>query len=274
MSKIDYDPIKDRFASIIRHSSVFRRIFYFILDLLFLRSWYIRKILKEEGASFEKEGPWKLIDAGCGFGQYDRFLLDHFQNVRIHAIDVKREYLKDNEAYFRKKFSKERIEFHEADLLELTGSKTFDFVICIDVLEHIEEDVKVMQNLSKCLKKGGYFLMHSPSHYSEEDASGEDSFVGEHARTGYSKEDIEKKLMESDLIPVDTNYTYGKWGRRSWILSVKWPMIWFSRVGMAAALLLLIYYPVVLPFCLLMNLADLHSRNEKGSGIYALARKI
>lgn len=274
MSKIDYDPIKDRFARIIRHSSVFRRIFYFILDLLFLRSWYIRKILKEEGASFEKEGPWKLIDAGCGFGQYDRFLLDHFKNVRIHAIDVKREYLKDNEAYFRKKFSKERIEFHEADLLELTGSKTFDFVICIDVLEHIEEDVKVMQNLSKCLKKGGYFLMHSPSHYSEEDASGEDSFVGEHARTGYSKEDIEKKLMESDLIPVDTNYTYGKWGRRSWILSVKWPMIWFSRVGMAAALLLLIYYPVVLPFCLLMNLADLQSRNEKGSGIYALARKI
>src|SRR5690625_6202251 len=82
MSKIDYDPIKDRFASIIRHSSVFRRIFYFILDLLFLRSWYIRKILKEEGASFEKEGPWKLIDAGCGFGQYDRFLLDHFQKDR------------------------------------------------------------------------------------------------------------------------------------------------------------------------------------------------
>src|SRR5690625_5542434 len=75
-------------------------------------------------------------------------------DLRIHAIDVKREYHKDNEAYFRKKFSKERIEFHEADLLELTGSKTFDFVICIDVLEHIEEDVKVMQNLSKCLKKG------------------------------------------------------------------------------------------------------------------------
>src|SRR5690625_6453664 len=86
-----------------------------------------------------------------------------------------------------------------------------------------------MQDLSKCLQKWGYFLMHSPSHYSEEDASGEDSFVGEHARTGYSKEDIEKKLMESDLIPVDTNYTYGKWGRRSWILSVKWPMIWRSE---------------------------------------------
>src|SRR5690625_2190259 len=116
--------------------------------------------------------------------------------------------------------------------------------------------------------------MDSPSHYSEEDASGEDSFVGEHARTGYSKEDIEKKEMESDLMTVDMNDTYGKCGRRSWILAVEWPMIWFARVGMAAALLLLIYYPVVLPFCLLMNLADLHSRNEKGSGSYALARKI
>lgn len=274
MSKIDYDPIKDRFASIIRRSVVLRRMFYFLLDLVFLRSWHIRKVLKTEGAGFEESGSWKLIDAGCGFGQYDRFLLHQFENVKIHAIDVKKDYLRDNKSYFRKVFDRDRIEFHEADLLELTGSKAFDFVICIDVLEHIEEDVEVMQNLSKCLREGGYFLMHSPSHYSEEDASGENTFVGEHARTGYSKEDIEKKLMESDLLPVKTHYTYGKWGRRSWVLSVKWPMIWFSRFGMIAALPLFLYYPVVLPFCLIMNTADLYTKNEKGSGIYALARKI
>lgn len=274
MSKIDYDPIKDRFARVIRNSSGLRRIFYFLLDLVFLRSWHIRKVLKEEGARFENAGPWKLIDAGCGFGQYDRFILNHFENVKIHAIDVKKEYLRDNKKYFRQKFDKKRIDFHEADLLKLTGSKSFDFVICIDVLEHIEEDVKAMQNLSKCLKEGGYFLMHSPSHYSEEDASGDDTFVGEHARTGYSKAEIEKKLMESDLLPVKTHYTYGKWGRRSWTLSVKWPMIWFTRFGMSASLLLMLYYPVVLPFCLIMNKADLYTKNEKGSGIYALAKKI
>ena len=145
--------------------------------------------------------------------------------------------------------------------------------ICIDVLEHIEEDVQVMKNISRHLKEGGYFLMHSPSHYSEEDGDEDDSFVGEHARPGYSKEEISGKLHQAGLEPEKVHYTYGFWGHKAWVLSVKWPMIWFNKMGLFAAILLLVYYPIVMPFCLLMNLADLYTRNKKGNGIYALAVK-
>ena len=42
-----YDPIKNIFAKIIRRFPALRILFYKILDLIFLRSWYVRRELKE-----------------------------------------------------------------------------------------------------------------------------------------------------------------------------------------------------------------------------------
>jgi len=273
MSKIEYDPVKDKFSAIIKNSRFLRRLFYFLLDLFFLRSWHIRRVIKKTATPLDREGNWNMLDAGCGFGQYDRFLLSEFNHVTIDSVDVKKDYLRENETYFRDEVEKGHIRFYYADLLQFETDRTFDMAICIDVLEHIEEDVQVMTNISKHLKEGGYFLMHSPSHYSEEDGDEDDSFVGEHARPGYSKEDISDKLKKAGLKPEKVHYTYGFWGHKAWVLSVKWPMLAFNKLGLLAAVPLLVYYPVVMPFCLLMNVSDLYTRNEKGNGIYALARK-
>jgi SAM-dependent methyltransferase len=274
MSRIEYDPVKDKFAGIVKNSKILRRAFYFLLDIFFLRSWHIRRVLTQIGKKLDKQKEWKLLDAGCGFGQYDRFILEQFQQVKVYSVDVKEDYLEDNRRYFKDEIASGRITFYEADLLNFTSEIKFDVIICIDVLEHIEEDKRVMKNLSASLKKDAYFLMHSPSHFSKEDAGEDNSFVGEHARAGYSKPEIDKKLMESDLLPEKIHYTYGTWGHRAWVLSVKWPMLWFNKISLFAVIPLLVYYPIVMPFCLVMNLIDLYTRNEKGNGIYALARKI
>lgn len=274
MSKIEYDPVKDKFSAIIKNSRFLRRIFYFLLDLFFLRSWHLRRLISKTGSSMDQQGEWNLLDAGCGFGQYDRFILSRFNNVNVDSVDVKTDYLRDNEHYFEKEVNRNEIRFYYADLLRLETDRMFDMAICIDVLEHIEKDVQVMKNISSHLKEEAYFLMHSPSHYSEEDGDEDDSFVGEHARPGYSKEEISDKLRQAGLEPQKVHYTYGFWGHKAWVLSVKWPMIWFNKLGLIAAVPLLIYYPLVLPCCLLMNFVDLYTRNEKGNGIYALAKKI
>ena len=273
MSKIEYDPVKDRFAAIVRNSSILRTGFYFLLDLFFLRSWHIRRVLKTIGTGLDQTGTWMLLDAGCGFGQYDLFILNEFRNVRIRAVDVKKDYLEDNRRYFEEEIKKERIKFKQADLLQLSGQEEFDVILCVDVLEHIEEDIKVMKNLHQKLKPGGYFLMHSPSHYSEEDADGDASFVGEHARPGYSKKEISEKLENAGFSIRKAHYTYGFWGHKAWVLSIKWPMIWFNRIKLFTIIPLFLYYPIVMPFCLVMNFADLYTKNRNGTGIYALARK-
>ncbi|HKK44913.1 MAG TPA: hypothetical protein VJ964_05295, partial [Balneolaceae bacterium] len=92
MSRIAYDPVKDRFANIIRRFRFLRTIFYKLLDLFFLRSWYVRDILREYGSEIDAKGSWKLLDAGSGFGQYDRFILQEFQKVQVKSLDVKADY--------------------------------------------------------------------------------------------------------------------------------------------------------------------------------------
>ena len=274
MSKIAYDPVKDKFAGFIKNARLFRTLFYRTLDLFFLRGWYVRRLLKEiYRKEFSKKDQWTLLDAGCGFGQYDRFMLSRFPNVKIDSVDVKEDYLNDCRLYFKKSIDHSRISFGREDLLEIDLTPEYDAVICVDVLEHIEEDVRVMTNLANSLKKGGYFIMHSPSHFAEEDAEGDEFFVGEHARAGYSKEDLSAKLEQAGFKPVKIAYSYGKWGHAAWVMLIKNPMLWLTRWGMSSMFFLPFYYILTLiPGLLLMRL-DMISKNEKGTGIYALAQK-
>lgn len=273
MSRIAYDPVKDRFADLIRNSRGLRTLFYLLLDLFFLRSWYVRRLLKRYASPINDQGLWQMLDAGSGFGQYDRFILRQFSNATVRAVDVKADYLEDCRIYFREDIERGRISFRQQNLLELDYATTFDFAICIDVLEHIEEDEQVMGNVHRALKKGGYFLMHSPSIYSEEDAGDEDSFVDEHARTGYSKDDICRKLKSTGFTPVDVAYTYGRKGHRAWELLIKYPMLWLTKIGLWALPLMIIYYIITLPVSLILMGLDLYDDNNRGAGIYALAKK-
>src|SRR5699024_2653756 len=273
MSRIEYDPIKDRFANIIRNRPLLRTFFYKILDLFFLRSWYIRKALKEYGNELDRTGSWNMLDAGCGFGQYDRFILSHFKNVNVTSVDVKATYLADCRHYFNEEIENGRIWFEKANLLEFNKQDKFNFAICIDVLEHIEDDEQVIRNLYQALKPGGYFLMHSPSLFSEEDAGDEDSFVGEHARTGYSKKGVQKKIESAGLIPHEIAYTYGRKGHFAWKLLIKYPMLWMNKIKLLALPLMLIWYIFTLPAALILMKLDMSIKNENGTDIDAIARK-
>jgi 2-polyprenyl-3-methyl-5-hydroxy-6-metoxy-1,4-benzoquinol methylase len=275
MSKIAYDPTKDKFARWIRRSHLLRTLFYKTLDLFFLRSWYVRSALREyyrgRFASIEK---WDILDAGSGFGQYDRFILRSFPNAVIHAVDVKEDYLQDCRYYFDKQISKGRIRFETHDLVaDDLPPESFDLALCVDVLEHIEDDTGVMRRICSALRPDGIFIMHSPSHYSEEDAGEDEFFVDEHARAGYSKEELSKKMLASGLEPVALRYSYGKWGHRAWVMLIKVPMLWFTRFGMVTMLWLPFYYLLTLLPGLAMKALDRRADNECGTGILGIARR-
>lgn len=275
MSKIAYDPTKDQFAKWIRRSRLLRSLFYRLLDLFFLRSWYVRSALREQYRNrFSKNEQWKLLDAGSGFGQYDRYILRKFRNARIHAVDVKQDYLDDCRFYFQRDIATGRIEFDSLDLVDQELPKTaFDLALCVDVLEHIEEDVTVMSRIRSALKPGGVFIMHSPSHYSEEDAGEDEFFVDEHARAGYSKEELRQKFEKAGLEPISLRYSYGEWGHRAWELLIKVPMLWFTRFGMKTMLWLPFYYLATLVPGLIMMAVDRKRDNHWGTGIIGMAQR-
>ncbi|MGM0507072.1 MAG: class I SAM-dependent methyltransferase [Bacteroidota bacterium] len=272
MARIAYDRIKDQLARSVRRHPILRRGLYLILDVLFLRSWYLRREIRR-WIRARKESSFHVLDAGSGFGQYDRFLLEATPSVEIVAVDVKEEYLLDAASYMRSSGYGDRIQYQEIDLLELEMENEFDLILSIDVLEHIEEDREVLRRLYRALRPGGTLMVHSPSHFSIRDAGDEESFVDEHARTGYSDSDLREKLMSAGFSVEKIGYSYGFWGHLAWVWTVKWPMLWLTRLGVPVLPLLFPWYLLTILPAMVLNRIDLHWPNREGTGIYSVAQR-
>jgi SAM-dependent methyltransferase len=268
-----YDPIKNIFAKIVRKFPVLRILFYKILDLIFLRSWYVRRELKElREINGEKE--LSIYDAGTGYGQYAYFMAKKLIPNNIYAVDVKTEWISDCEKFFKSRNLK-NVSFGIEDLTKINHENRFDLITCVDVMEHIEDDVKVFQNFNRALIKDGFLVINSPSIYGGSDVHDETdtSFIGEHARDGYSYEDLKNKLEPAGFSIYKSKYTYGFWGDKGWRLGIKIPLkiVNFSKI---LFVLIPIYYIITLPFTFIFMWIDYKSENKIGSGIILIARKV
>ncbi|MBM4175829.1 MAG: class I SAM-dependent methyltransferase [Ignavibacteria bacterium] len=267
-----YDPVKNVFASFIRKSPILRKLFYKILDIMFLRSWYVRReiLLAVEEI---KTSDFSVYDAGTGFGQYSYYITKKIPNANIYAIDVKDDYISDCKKFFEN-HNFQNVSFGIEDLTKINHTDKFDLIICIDVMEHIEEDVKVFQNFYTALKPDGIVIINTPSLFGGSDvhAHDEESFIGEHFRDGYSKEDFTQKLESVGFKMRKLDYTYGFWGDKAWRLGIKIPIM-LANLSKLLILLLPIYYLVTFPFTLLMMYLDFKSNINIGTGIIISAVK-
>ncbi|MGB5289394.1 MAG: methyltransferase domain-containing protein [Ignavibacteriaceae bacterium] len=267
-----YDPVKNIFANTIRKFPFLRIFFYKVLDLIFLRSWYVRRELLQLREKFGYS-QIKIYDAGSGFGQYTYFMTKKLAPCNILSVDVKEDWISDCREFFRKKNIR-NVSFSMEDLRNINHQNKFDLIVCVDVMEHITEDKKVFSNFYHSLRKGGYLLINSPSVFGGSDVhhDEEESFIGEHARDGYSKQDLETKLHPLGFTTYKSKYTYGFWGDKAWHLGIKYPMI-LLNLSKLFLLILPLYYMLTLPFTLIMMLLDFRSDNKSGSGINFIAIK-
>ncbi len=267
-----YDPIKNIFASVIKKIPFLRIIFYKILNLMFLRSWYVRRELKNLRKIFGDKHI-NIYDAGTGYAQYSFFMAKKLKPNSIYSVDVKEDWIKDAEDFFIQQ-GINNVKFGIEDLTQINYENKFDLIVCVDVMEHIEDDVKVFKNYFNALKEGGFLLINTPSIYGGSDVHDdeEESFIGEHARDGYSFEDLKIKLEPLGFKIFKSIYTYGFWGDKAWRLGIKYPMILLS-VSKLFLLILPFYYLITLPFTLVMMYLDYSSKNKIGSGINFIAKK-
>lgn len=267
-----YDPVKNIFAAVIKKLPFLRIIFYKLLDMMFLRSWYVRRELKQIREIFGSRHI-EILDAGAGYAQYTYFMAKKLQPNTILAVDVKKDWIRDSQEFF-KRYGFNNVSFGVEDLTEINYRDRFDLIVCVDVMEHIEEDVTVFENYFRALKPGGFLLINTPSVFGGSDVHSdeEESFIGEHAREGYSKEDFEQKLHPVGFETQSSRYSYGFWGDKAWRLGIKYPMLMlnFSKVLLV---LLPFYYILTLPLTLLLMLIDFNSDNKVGTGITFSAYK-
>ncbi len=267
-----YDPIKNVFAKAVARNIFLRKIFYELLDLMFLRSWHVRKMIREIFPDTNKK--LDIYDAGMGFGQYSYFLAKRFPNCTILGVDVKDDQVADCNYFFSKEGYK-NAKFEIADLTKINIENKYDFILCVDVMEHIEEDELVFRNYHRALKPGGKLLINTPSNLGGSDAHDEsdESFIEEHARLGYSKEDIEGKLKRAGLTMTHFKYAYGKYGTISWRWGIKYPIL-MAGVSKILILVLPFYYIFTLWFVLILMWLDVRTDNPEGTGVTLVAEKI
>src|ERR1035437_7396820 len=128
-----YDPIKDIFASILRKFPFLRIFFYKLLDLMFLRSWYVRRELLRIRNVFGKK-EISIYDAGSGYGQYTYFMTKHLKPCMVYSVDIKEKWMKDSREFFnRQKIS--NVDFAIEDLTRIEHQNKFDLIVCVDVME-------------------------------------------------------------------------------------------------------------------------------------------
>ncbi len=267
-----YDPVKDIFASVIRKHPKLRILFYKVLDIMFLRSWYVRRELRNLRNIFN-EREIEIYDAGTGYGQYSYFMSQNLKPAEIYAVDVKEEWIKDCREFFQSE-KINNVSFGIEDLTAINHENRFDLIVCVDVMEHIEEDVKVFQNFYRALKRGGYLIINTPSIFGGSDVhdDSDESFVGEHARDGYSSEDLEGKLQPIGYSVYRSRYTYGFWGDKAWRLGIKYPIM-LVNISKFFLILLPFYFLITFLFTFIMMFLDYSSNNKVGSGITFIAKK-
>lgn len=269
---MQYDPIKDIFARWIKRIPFLRVLFYKLLDIMFLRSWYVRRELRRLRKLFGTNNI-NIYDAGTGYGQYAYFMAHKLTPDSIYAIDVKKEWIEDCREFFKNR-GLDNVSFGVEDLTKINHNEKFDLIVSVDVMEHIVEDVKVFENFYRALKPGGYLMINTPSVFGGSDVHDDhdESFIGEHARVGYSFEDLKEKLEPVGFHVYQSKYTYGPWGDRAWRLGIKYPI---QMVNLSKAMLIVLpfYYLITFPFTLLMMYIDYSSDNKVGAGINFIAKK-
>jgi SAM-dependent methyltransferase len=238
---------------------------------MFLREWYVKRALRK--LLGDKMQPFAMFDAGSGFGQYSFYCAKHFPLSKIFAVDVKEEQISDCRSFFSK-LKLANVSFEVEDLTIPKHKEEFDFILSVDVMEHIQEDVQVFRNFNQALKPGGKVLINTPSNLGGSDANDEEdaSFIGEHARNGYSVDDITRKLKSAGFQLESVTYTYGPVGIVAWRLGIKYPMLMLNKSKLFF-FILPFYYLLTIWFTLLLMYFDYAAKNRRGSGLLVVAVK-
>ena len=162
-----------------------------------LLRWYaLKNILKSE---IDKCST--VLDIGSYDGFISHNLMKLVPNLSVIVVDIDKAGLQ---------LAKQKgLNTLHASAFELPiESNRFDSVVCLDLIEHVKEDNKLINEISRVLKKDGNVILTTPMQngisfpfMSEEEIEAVNKGWG-HFRKGYSLKDIEKLFENSNLMVV------------------------------------------------------------------------
>ena len=154
-----------------------------------------------------------FLDVGCWSGAT---VLKMSERCEAYGVDFNRETLKlaDKRVADRLRYS---------DITKsINFDKKFNWALCSEVVEHIEEDGKALKNIAGAIKKGGHLVLTTPRsvRFFEfwDPAWVRWKFGGRERHWHYSLEELERKMSGAGLriLKVSTRGSF-KWIVRRWV---------------------------------------------------------
>jgi len=153
---------------------------------------------------YEELAPYagqRVLEVGCGIGNMTDFFLDRELLVGIDRMPA-------SVAFIRQRFrGLSNIDILQADIVDPTivprlRSYRFDTVMCINVLEHIEDDRQALQHMWKVLEPKGRLLLLVPAGrylYGTLDQA-----LGHYRR--YERDELAQRVIEAGFTPLQLRY--------------------------------------------------------------------
>lgn len=141
-----------------------------------------------------------ILDVGCGIGVYSNTIAMN-TGARCVGVDLNPDNLR--KARLVADALKLNSEFHLMDVTNLEfPNDQFDKVLCVEVLEHIKDDQKVITEIARVLKPNGLLVLSTPKR-SWSDAVERKLFIQHklfrEARSGYELKTLQAKIKKAGL---------------------------------------------------------------------------
>jgi 2-polyprenyl-3-methyl-5-hydroxy-6-metoxy-1,4-benzoquinol methylase len=234
-----------------------------------LRSWFIVRALRRLG--FWDARPRALYDAGGGEGAFAVHVARRFPAWRVVIADNETKTI-ERALRIKQALGLDNLEIREVDLREPGEEDGYDVVVCADVLEHIEEDDRVVRHLGRALKPGGVLLVTSPSvpqprHLPlvawRERRIGFDPRDYGHVRAGYSEARLHALLEGAGLTVESVRRTFGPAG------TLMFDLFFVTGDNRPHPLV----YLALFPLYMLLSAVDVLIPTRTGAAVMGIARK-
>ncbi len=162
----------------------------------------------------------------------------------------------------------DNLDFVQGLLQDFSWTSKFDFLFCLDVLEHIKDDMTAVREMAAVLKPGGKLLVHVPSRFFQ-DIDGSMHTVADedawrinpgHVRNGYTKDELHALLCGANLSVQEIAPTQGP------------PIAHAHRIYRRVEGVLPLRV-IVLPWIDRLIREDLRTQPDHGNTLWALAEK-
>ena len=107
---------------------------------------------------FEGSVKGSVLEVGCGVGSFTKRIIDSGSFKSLLSIDIS----EDSIQYCRSRFKHDAMEFKCMDVTCVEGK--FDTIICMNVLEHIKEDLSALRHMLGLLNPSGTLFLLVPAH--------------------------------------------------------------------------------------------------------------